>query len=376
MKTFNLPDLGEGLPEAEIVSWKVSVGDEIKEDQPMLEVENAKAIMEVPAPFSGKVVKLHASPGDIVETGKPLVDIEPEEEAVQATEEKAAADAATVVGKVTVGSEVVNEQAVSVGKGASSVKATPAVRALARKEGVDLALVAPSGKDGQITAQDVHQHAEKMAGLEPVEQLKGSRRTMARIMSLANEEVSPATIVDDANIAAWTEGTAPMLRLIRAMIAGCKAEPALNAWYDSKAIGRRLMKNIDLGIAVDMPEGLFVPVLRDVANLDADTLAEKFATLKTQMKERTIPAEDLRDNTITLSNVGTIAGRYASPVVVPPTVAILASGKIREEALVVNGEVKAQKVLPLSLTFDHRAVTGGEAARFLGAVIEDLQKAE
>lgn len=377
MKTFNLPDLGEGLPEAEIVSWKVAVGDVVKEDDPMLEVENAKAIMEVPAPFSGKIAKLYAEPGDIVETGKPLVDIEVEgETSSPEPKAEAPADAATVVGKVTVGNEVVNEQATSVGKSGAGVKATPAVRALARKKGVDLSMVSASGPGGQVTAQDIEQHAEKMAGLDPLEQLKGSRRTMAYVMSLSNEEVAPATLMDDADIHAWVEGTKPMLRLIRATIAACKAEPALNAWYDSKAVGRRIMKSIDLGIAVDTEEGLFVPVLKDAGSLSSDDIATNFDSLKNKMRSREISPEELKDNTITLSNVGTIAGRYASPVVVPPCVAIVASGVIKETVVAVNGEVAVHKTVPLSLTFDHRAVTGGEAARFLGAMIEDLEKAE
>lgn len=375
MKTFNLPDLGEGLPEAEIVSWKVAVGDMVKEDDPMLEVENAKAIMEVPAPFSGKIAKLYAKPGDIVETGKPLVDIEEEGGAVTSAEpEIKTDDAATVVGKVTVGNEVINEQATTIGKSGAGVKATPAVRALARKKGVDLSMISATGPGGQVTAQDVEQHAEKMAGLDPIEQLKGSRRTMAHVMSLSNAEVAPATLMDDADIHAWAEGSKPMLRLIRAMVVACKAEPALNAWYDSKAVGRRIMKTIDLGIAVDTEEGLFVPVLKNAGNQSADEIANNFERLKTKMRSREIAPEELKDNTITLSNVGTIAGRYAAPVVVPPCVAIVASGVIKESVVAVNGEVAIHKTIPLSLTFDHRAVTGGEAARFLGALIADLEK--
>ena len=164
-----------------------------------------------------------------------------------------------------------------------------------------------------------------------------------------------------------------MLRLIRAIAAACKAEPALNAWFDSHALGRRLLEKIDLGIAVDTPDGLFVPVLRNVDTMPPEELESGLRRLIADTQARRVPPEDLRGNTITLSNYGTIAGRYASPVVVPPTVAILGAGRVRDEVVARNREAVVHRVLPLSLTFDHRCVTGGEAGRFLAAAIADLE---
>ena len=163
-----------------------------------------------------------------------------------------------------------------------------------------------------------------------------------------------------------------MLRLIRAIVAACKAEPSLNAWYDSQRIGRWVLKKIDLGIAVDTPDGLLVPVLRDVGERDAGDLQRGIENLIRDARARKVPPEELRGHTITLSNYGTIAGRYASPVVVPPTVAIVGAGRIRDAVVAADGAPAVHRVLPLSLTFDHRCVSGGEAGRFLAAMMADL----
>jgi 2-oxoisovalerate dehydrogenase E2 component (dihydrolipoyl transacylase) len=368
MKIFKLPDLGEGLQEAEIVQWHIKAGDTLKIDQPMVSVETAKAIVDIPAPYEGKVARLYGNAGDIAHIGAPLVAFEGEGED---------ASAGTVVGHVEVGQKPVREAALGAAPAASpaGIKATPAVRVLARKLNVDLAMVTPTGTDGMITAGDVQRAARILSETGPIELLRGVRRAMAQNMMLANAEVASATIMDDADIQAWEAGANVMLRLIRAIVAGCKAEPSLNAWYDSQRIGRWVVKKIDLGIAVDAPDGLLVPVLRNIGERDADDLKRGLADLVRDARARKVPPEELRGHTITLSNYGTIAGRYASPVVVPPTVAIVGAGRIRDEVVAVEGAPAIHKVLPLSLTFDHRAVSGGEAGRFLAAMMADLQSA-
>ncbi|MGZ5154595.1 MAG: dihydrolipoamide acetyltransferase family protein, partial [Burkholderiales bacterium] len=250
-----------------------------------------------------------------------------------------------------------------------------AVRVAARKLNVDLAMVTPTGSDGMITAGDVQRAARILSETGPIELLRGVRRAMAQNMMLANSEVASATIMDDADIYAWEAGSNVMLRLIRAIVAGCKAEPSLNAWYDSQRIGRWVVKKVDLGIAVDAPDGLLVPVLRNVGERDADDIRKGLDNLVRDARARKVPPEELRGHTITLSNYGTIAGRYASPVVVPPTVAIVGAGRIRDAVVVHEGMPAVHRVVPLSLTFDHRAVSGGEAGRFLAAMIDDLQQA-
>jgi pyruvate dehydrogenase E2 component (dihydrolipoamide acetyltransferase) len=366
MKVFKLPDLGEGLQEAEIVTWHVAVGDQVVADQPMVSVETAKALVDIPVPYAGKIARLFGKPGDIAHLGAPLVGFEGEH-----TKQ----DTNTVVGRVEATGQVITEQPLAPASTAG-IKVTPAVRALARKSNVDLAMVTPTGADGLITAADVQRAARILAEAGPLELLRGTRRFMAQAMSLAQAEVAGATIMDDADIEAWKPHTRILLRLIRALVAGVRAEPALNAWYDSRAVGRHVLNKIDLGLAVDSPDGLFVPVLRGVEARTPEDLRQAVGKLIADTQARRVPPEDLRGNTITLSNYGAIAGRYASPVVVPPTVAILGAGKIRDEVVAVNRQSAVHRILPLSLTFDHRCVTGGEAGRFLAAVIDDLQRVE
>lgn len=202
--------------------------------------------------------------------------------------------------------------------------------------------------------------------------LAGMRRTMARVMAQAQAEVVLTTITDDADLNAWPTGTDITVRLVRAIVRACKVEPALNAWLDGDKLTRTLHAQVDLGIAVDTPEGLFVPVLRNADLLDATQTREAINRLRSQVESRTIPTSELSGATISLSNFGRFAGRYATPIVVPPAVAILGAGRLRHEVVAVVGGIETHRILPLSLSFDHRAATGGEAARWLRHVLDDL----
>ena len=364
MKIFKLPDLGEGLQEAEIVEWHVREGAEVQADQPLVSVETAKAIVEIPSPCAGRIEKLFGKPGDIAHLGAPLAGFEGEE-----------TNAGTVVGHMPAGRQVMEEAGVGVGGAAPGIKATPAVRALAQRLGVDLAMVSPSGPEGLITSPDVQRVAKLLEEIGPPELLRGVRRAMAQNMALASREVAAATIMDDADVHAWPADTDITIRLARALVAGCRAAPALNAWYDSRALARRVIKKIDVGIAVDTPDGLFVPVLRDVANRNPADLRRGLDRMRADVIARKIPAEEMRGYTIILSNFGMIGAKYAAPIVMPPTVAILGAGRIREQVVASAGLPAVHRVLPLSVTFDHRAVTGGEAARFLNAAAADLERA-
>lgn len=401
VKTFNLPDLGEGLPEAEIVSWLVAEGDMVKVDQPMLSVETAKAVVEVPAPYSGRIAKIHAPDGTILPTHAPLVDIdtsgaaaapakpkaEPKPAAAPAGKERE--DSGTVVGKMMTSDEVLEDADIA-GRGrrrtTGRVKAAPAVRALARQLGVELERCRPTGRHDRIVADDVRAAA---GGAAPAaarqvpkvklppgkpEQLRGPRRAMAQSMSAARDHVSQCTIFDDADIHYWTHGQDITARLLRAIAAGCRAEPALNGFFDGDAMSRQLETRVDIAIAVDTPEGLIVPVIRDVGQKSPQELRADLNAIKKATRERSVKPEDMRDFTFTLSNFGMMAGRYATPVVVPPTIAILGAGGLRHDVVPVMGGIETHRRIPLSLTFDHRCATGGEACRFLAAVIEDLQR--
>jgi len=433
MRIFTLPDLGEGLQEAEIREWHVAEGDEVEVDQPLLSVETEKAVVDIPSPRAGRVARLFVAAGDILQVGDPLAEFadagdEADEtaserrderaraepgaadtpgdgegvaerspaEAAQAWREAATAagaatassaarpsrtvrrDTGTVVGRVESREEITRESATSVGRrGASLVRATPAVRALARRLDVDLGVVTPTGPNDTITARDVERVAKLLKEVGPIEPLRGVRRTMARSMTQAHAEVAPVTVNDDADLSAWwPERRDLMVRLIVAIAAAAKVEPALNAWFDSHALGRRVLPKVHLGIAVDTGDGLFVPVLRDVGNRTREDLADGLARLRRDVEARTIPPEEMRGYTFTLSNFGTFGGRYANPIVQPPTVGILGAGRVRDEVVAVDGEPAVHPILPLSLTFDHRAVTGGEATRFLAAVIAHLEARE
>jgi pyruvate dehydrogenase E2 component (dihydrolipoamide acetyltransferase) len=456
-KTFILPDLGEGLPDATIVEWFVKPGDTIKLDAPLVSMETAKAVVEVPSPVSGKVLKLAGDAGDIVVTGTMLAEFEVDAsmpqraegqdtghhhaaplpavvggasaptvgaEAPLTTADQKRDDAGTVVGAMQSSDAVRSEAAIAVG----GVKAMPAVRAMARKLGVDLSRVRASGADGVATMDDVKRAAAEgpaKPGTSPVgapegatsiaaksvapsgartdsavasqqrtqlsatgkpmrtqppgvsvsgqpEQLKGVRRNMARVMAAAHAQVVPTTLTDDADIHAWTPDNDITVRLIRAIVRACKAVPALNAWFDGENLTRTLHPQVDVGIAVDTDDGLFVPALRNADVLDAAGIRQSVDRLRAQVSDRSIPSSELSGYTISLSNFGMFAGRYATPVIVPPCVAILAAGRGRHQLVPVMGGIETHRIIPLSLTFDHRAATGGEAARFLRAVLDDL----
>jgi 2-oxoisovalerate dehydrogenase E2 component (dihydrolipoyl transacylase) len=479
-KVFLLPDLGEGLPDAEIVEWHVKVGDTVRLDEPLVSMETAKAVVEVPAPCSGKVLKLAGAAGDIVATGTMLAEFEldpnlPQRAEAQHTghhhggapgathggagapvpaehtrddgdaitvnasddggeiadddlpaakgEPGVRADAGTVVGAMQSSDRVHVERTTSVG----GVKAMPAVRALAKKLGVDLARVAPSGADGVVTLADVKAAAARgsaallsrsgrsggeggaggavrratpepapvalrappspegrgqdrvaagaATAFDTAEPIRGVRRNMVRSMSAAHAEVVPTTLMDDADLHAWSPGEDTMARLLRALVAGALAEPALNSWLNAKEGTLRRHSRVDVGIAVDSPDGLFVPALRDAERRDAAQLRAELNRLRDGVKARSLAPEELRDYTLMLSNFGVFAGKYATPVVVPPCVCIVGAGRLHHAVVPVLGGLETHRILPLSLTFDHRAATGGEAARFLKAVIDDLQRA-
>jgi pyruvate dehydrogenase E2 component (dihydrolipoamide acetyltransferase) len=420
MKIFKLPDLGEGLPDAEIVEWLVAEGDAVKLDEPLVSMETAKAVVEVPSPYTGKVAKLYGQAGDVIETGKPLAGFEvegeestpapeaaasksekPPKQEVEESEEKRA-DTGTVVGAMESSDAVVTEALSTVG----GVKVSPAVRALARKLKVDLSNVTPTGADGVVTKADVEQAPRGSVAAAPSprtaaasaeaspsprtaapapaakppsgdwEPIRGTRRSMARIMSEAHAQVVATTLMDDADIHAWGHGQDVSVRLLRSLWAGAQAEPGLNAWYDGAQGVRMVHKTMHVGMAVDTPDGLFAVALRNVHISDGAQLREALNRLKENTRSRSIPPEDLKDYTIMLSNFGVFAGRYATPIINPPCVCIVAAGKLRHEATPVLGGFEVHRVIPLSLTFDHRIVTGGEAARFLKAMIEDLARPE
>ncbi len=368
MKTFLLPDLAEGLAEAEINEWHVQVGDVVKIDQLLVSVETAKAVVEVPSPYRGKILRLYGKKGDMIATGKPLVDFE-------LLGDNVVADTGTVVGTVEIGNEIIQSQSTYANlAGAAGVnyKATPAIRALAKKLGVDLSRVTATGPNQTMTIQDIERSTElTQPDFEP---LRGVRRQMVLSMQKSHAEVVPVTIFDDVDITDWVKKDYTA-RLLLALCYACQQEPALNAWYSDKQVARRVFTEVHIGVAMDTQEGLFVPVIKQAHEKNSEQFRQDLESFKVKVQARTITPQEMSGATIMLSNFGKFAGRHASPIVVPPIVAILAVGKIRETLkLNINSQPKVHQVMPLSLTFDHRAVTGGEATRFLGQLMWALEK--
>lgn len=366
MSVFRLPDLGEGLQDAEIVAWHVSPGDHIVSDQPLVSVETDKAVVDIPSPQSGRITTLFGAPGDIVKVGAPLVEFD---------------DAGVSAGDAIVGElphEAVEPEAKTVRSAAprtkNAIRAAPAARKLAREMSVELSEIAGTGPDGSITQADVRAFRPDRKSLPGGEPLRGPRRAMAQAMTRAGAEVVPATVTDEARIDHWQHDADITVFLIRAIIAGSSAEPALNAWYDPVVQQRKLHTSVDLGLALDTPDGLFVPVIRDAGAMGDAQLRAELERLKMAIAERTIARADIRGQTITLSNFGAIGGLHASLVILPPQVAILGAGRIHERLVPQSGGAVTARFIPLSLSFDHRVVTGGEAARFMRVVIAALEK--
>ena len=362
MRFFNLPDLGEGIPEADIVEWHIKEGETIKEDELMVSVETAKAVVDVPAPCSGVIARLCGKPGDTVLTGAPLVEFVSEQE-----------DSGTVVGKlVTNDVETSNQESFIVGAPTSDLSSSSladrdikGLDNLARQFQVDLSSVARQRKQ----TPEVQSYP-----LENPEPLKGVRKHMAQTMAESHAAVVPVTLFDDVDIHHWEKGEDITARLIQALTVACIEEPALNAWFDGATMSRQVHDQVDLGLAVDSSEGLFVPVMRDAGNMNKTEIRAAIKKLRQGVEDRSLPNSELQGATITLSNFGVFAGKYATPVVVPPMVCIVGVGRLREEIVSVDGQPESHKILPLSLSFDHRAATGGEATRFLHETIKQLQK--
>lgn len=362
MKIFRLPDLGEGLADAEIQEWYVKPGDIVEVDQPLVSMETAKAVVDVPAPFAGTVEKLFGESGDSINTDAPLIGFEGEE--IEPRK-----DQGTVVGNIETSDVVLTEQ---VTFRDSQNLSTPGIRALARRRGIALEQNAQHRRISSKQLKTLAKQAEKIP--EGFERIPNVRRAMVMSMAHAHESIAAVTITDDADIQSWYGHDDITLRVIRAIAYACTVEPIMHASFNAEHLAFRLNEHVNIGIAVDAPHGLYVPVLQAVDKQTDKELREKINHLKQQAKNKSFTPEDLQGATISLSNFGMIAGRYGTPMIVPPMVAIVGIGKLRDTVVPVKGEVVIHKIMPISISLDHRAVTGGEATRFLGAMIEALEK--
>jgi pyruvate dehydrogenase E2 component (dihydrolipoamide acetyltransferase) len=359
---FKLPDLGEGLTEGEVARWLVSEGQEVAEDDPLVEVQTDKTTVEIPSPASGKVARILVAEGDIVPVGTVLVVIggdgigpaEPEQpRAEEATQTQAA--------------KVVERPA------SARVRATPLVRRVAEEIGVDLASITGTGPQGRITEDDVR--AAAGAPQAPVkegrrEPLRGVRRLIAEHMTKAHAEVPPVTWVEECDFTDLDLKRLVALTL-KAVALALQDFPELNARLEEDEIV--YLDRYDLGVAVQTDQGLVVPVVRGCDTSSADDLAAEVARLAESAREGRLKPEELRGSTFTVTSAGKLGGLFQTPIVNHPEVGILSIGRIAPRPVVRDGEVVVRQIGYLAITFDHRVVDGARAAAFGLAVIDRLQ---
>ncbi|HJV03796.1 MAG TPA: dihydrolipoamide acetyltransferase family protein [Actinomycetota bacterium] len=413
-RTFDLPDLGEGLEDAELVAWKVSEGDQVELNQPLVEVNTAKALVEIPSPFAGTVTRLHGAEGDVIKVGTPLVTFEVAEGTPTTGEAAAAAAAGETAREVREDGEAKRE-AVLVGYGVDQeggkqrrrklrppgprqapaaaaeaappaekgVRATPPVRKLARERGVDLSTIRGTGPGGRITREDVL-GAGVTAGQAPAAEVprgedvrvpvRGVRRMIAEKMARSWAEIPHVTTFHTVD-ATWVEAlrrelteesgrkVSALAVVVRALVEILGPHPKLNSTYDTDAGEHVLRGEYHVGIATDTERGLMVPVVRDVDRKGIVTLAREIAEVVGAARDGKATPDQLTGSTITVSNVGTFGSAYGTPIINFPEAAILALGTIEPRALVVDGRVEARPAVTLSLSFDHRIIDGADADR-------------
>lgn len=355
MSIFHLPDLGEGLAEATVVRWHVAEGDDVQAEQLLVSVETAKAIVDVPSPQSGHIMALLAAAGETVPTHAPLVEFADTKNAAAAD---SAADAGSVVGNLAVAESRVRDAGFLIG----------------RHRHTEARLQQPRQRRATRSPPPVSSTIILPALFEGGEALEPTRLAMAENLSRSQRDVVPVTIFGEAEIR-FEDRRELTARLVLALAAAARVEPALNAWYDGQRQVRRLHETVDVGIAVDTTHGLYVPVLRHAETLAVGAVARQVSELRQAAEEYRLTAALQSGATLTLTNFGSLAGRFATPLVVPPQVAILGSGHAHDGVrLGRDNQLERTRLLPLSLTVDHRVVTGGEAARFLAAVIAALEE--
>ena len=421
-REFKLPDLGEGLTDGEVVRWLVAVGDAIELNQPIVEIETAKAVVEIPAPYAGTVVKLHAGEGESLDVGAPLISVD--------TAGGLAAPAAAAPAAVAAAPEPEPElQATLVGPGerqqvrrrrigghvrsangpattapapaAQRPRATPPVRRYAKDRGVDLTALVGTGRDGRITRDDVDgaldggpdggQPAAAPAALQPRDRgeeripVRGTRRQIAAAMTASAFSIPHVTeflTVDATRLMELRERLralpaadglklTPLAVVARALCAALRSYPLMNSSWDDDAQEIVVKGRVNLGIATDTPTGLLVPNIKDADTLGILDLSRELTRLTALARERRAAPADLTGGTITITNVGGFGVETGTPIINKPECAILATGLIAPRPWVVDGQLAVRQLMTTSVSFDHRIVDGAYAAQFL-AHLRDL----
>jgi 2-oxoisovalerate dehydrogenase E2 component (dihydrolipoyl transacylase) len=413
IREFLLPDLGEGLEDAEVVAWRVAEGDRVELNQTLVEVNTAKALVEIPAPWEGVVEHLHAAEGDVVAVGRPLLSIRVEAAAESDSGSGGGQPPSPRRRAVLVGYGVEDEEpdpesaagrrqerhSTEAGR-RGPVPASPPVRRLARELGVDLHGLEGSGPGGRITREDVM--AASGVSVEPVDQgparrpraesgarletipVKGTRRLIAEKMARSIREIPHVTTfltVDASQIQAFRaeieaqtgERVSPLPIVVRALVEICQEHPKLNASFAADRSEIVLYRDVHVGIATDTERGLVVTVVRNAQDRGIVDLSAEIARLTDTARKGTATPEELSGSTVTVTNVGTFGAEFGTPIINHPEAAILALGVIEPRAMVAEGRVEARPAATLSLSFDHRVLDGAEAGRALRALGALLQ---
>ena len=405
VREFRLPDIGEGLTEAEIVRWLIAEGDPVAADQPIVEVETDKAVVEIPSPYGGIVVRHGGAEGETIEVGAVLVVVGSQEEAVGAEPVTAVSEAAPIVGTLVEEAEVIESVPEAVTPVTTSVKALPVVRKLARDAGLDLETVTGTGMGGRITREDVEAaisttspSVKDAAPPEPESAIptvatstsqderrpmSRLRRTIAANMSKSWAEIPHVTTFDDVDATRLLEVRIALSErhevkipiealLVRAVLPALSAFPEFNATLDGDDL--LVHGSHDIGIAVDTPDGLLVAVIRDADAKGVLELAGEVARLGEGARERKLSPDELTGQTFTVSNIGAVGGGHGTPIVPPGTTAILSIGRATSKPIVHDGDLVIAPVMPLSLSYDHRVIDGGMGRRFMAMLLENLEE--
>jgi pyruvate dehydrogenase E2 component (dihydrolipoamide acetyltransferase) len=388
-RDFLLPDLGEGLEDAEISQWLVAEGDRVELNQTLVEVTTEKATVELPSPWAGVIERLHAAPGDLVAVGSPLVSVRVDDAPQAAPGGRRPVLVGYGVDESADAAPAAQTDSPSTASSAPAAAATPAVRKLAKDRGIDLLALTGTGPGGRITRDDVERAGgptETAAAAEDAEivPVRGVRRVIAERLTRSVREIPQVTtfITLDATAAqafrqqpaGTTGGRVGLLPIVlRALADTCAAHPLINASFSAERSEILLHRRVHVGVATDTERGLVVPVVRDVHTKGIAEIADDVARRVAAARDGSIPAGDLSGGTITVTNVGTFGAESGTPIIDPPQGAILAVGLIEPRALVVNGAVEARPACTLALTFDHRLLDGAQAGRALRDLRDLLQ---
>lgn len=391
---FKLPEIGEGVYEAEATRWLVEVGQAVRPGQGLLEVLTDKATMEVPAPFAGKITQLKIEPGDTVKVGQEILVFEPSDGEVEKAPEKQA-----VPEKPAVKKEKPAEKSTGF---RVPVKAAPTVRVLARKLGVDLQTVQGSGPDGRILLEDLTDQLQPQKRSAPRKEpapdwgrpgtrvkLIGLRRKIAEHMVHSKQTIPHFAYVDECDVSDLVKIREQMRDLyvprgvritylpffVKAVVGALKEVPIVNATFEEESNEIVLHDHYNIGIAVATPAGLIVPVIQDADKKSLLELAQEIDRLSSDARAGKSKVEDLRGGTFTITSIGNFGGLFASPVIHAPQVGILAMGKIVKRPIFDSqGQVKPADMIYLSMAFDHRVLDGAPATAFGNAILRRLQK--